>query len=227
MKQTLQRVMRWTLRLVFHNFGWKLLALAIAVVLWAVVASEPELSEYATVRLEYRNLPDDLEIGSDPVSQVSLELRGPSGELRGVGDGIQPAVVLDMSDVQPGERTFTIGASNVKLARGVRLVRSIPSEVRFLFERRMVRFVPVMVRITGQGQNGYTVAHQSVTPDRLEIAGPGSRVASIKAAVTDPVDLSSVVGTSKFRVNAFVDDSFVRFQTSPQVVVTVTMKKKR
>ena len=227
MKQTLQRVLRWTLHLVFHNFGWKLLALAIAVVLWAVVASEPELSEYATVRLEYRNLPDDLEIGSDPVSQVSLELRGPSGELRGVGDGIQPAVVLDMSDVQPGERTFTIGASNVKLARGVRLVRSIPSEVRFLFERRMVRFVPVVVRITGQGQNGYTVAHQSVTPDRLEIAGPGSRVASIKAAVTDPVDLSSVVGTSKFRVNAFVDDSFVRFQTSPQVVVTVTMKKKR
>jgi hypothetical protein len=195
--------------------------------MWAVVASEPELSEYATVRLEYRNLPDDLEINSDPVNSVSLELRGPSGELRGVGNGIQPAVVLDMSDVQPGERTFTIGAGNVKLARGVHLVRSIPSEVRFVFERRMVRFVPVVVRTAGQGQNGYTVAHQTVTPDRLEIAGPGSRVASIKAATTDPVDLSSVVGTSEFRVNAFVDDSFVRFQTSPQVVVTVTMKKKR
>ena len=227
MKRTLQGALQWTLHLLFHKFGWKLLALAIAVVLWALVASEPELSEYATVRLEYRNLPDDLEIGSDPVSQVSLELRGPSGELRGVGDGIQPAVVLDMSDVQPGERTFTIGASNVKLARGVRLVRSIPSEVRFVFERRLVRFVPVLIRVAGQGPNGYTVAHQSVTPDRLEIAGPSSRVARIAAAVTDPVDLSSAVGTSQFRVNAFVDDSFVRFQSSPQVVVTVTMKKKR
>jgi len=227
MKQTLQRALRWTLRLVFHNFGWKLLALAIAVVLWALVASEPELSEFATVRLEYRNLPDELEIGSDPVTSVSLELRRPSGELRGTGEGIGPAEVLDMSDVQPGERTFTIGAGNVRLARGVRLVRSIPSEVRFLFERRMVRFVPVVVRMSGQGQNGYTVAHQSVAPDRLEIAGPGSRVARVTAAVTDPVDLSSVVGTSEFRVNAFVEDSFVRFQSSPQVVVTVTMKKKR
>ena len=227
MKQTLQRALRWTLRLVFHNFGWKLLALAIAVVLWALVASEPELSEFATVRLEYRNLPEDLEINSDPVSSVSLELRGPSGELRGAGDGIQPAVVLDMSDVRPGERTFTIGEGNVKLARGVRLVRSIPSEVRFLFERRVVRSVPVVVRLTGHGPIGYTVARQSVAPDRLEIAGPGSRVAGIAAAVTDPVDVSSVVGTSEFRVNAFVDDSFVRFQTSPRVVVTVTMKKKR
>jgi len=227
MKQTLQRALQWTLRLVFHNSWWKLLALAIAVVLWALVASEPELSEFATVRLEYRNLPDDLEISSDPVTSASLELRGPSGELRGVGDGIQPAVVIDMSDVQPGERTFTIGAGNVKLARGVRMVRSIPSEVRFLFERRLVRLVPVVVRFTGQGQNGYTVARQSVTPDRLEIAGPASRVARIAAAVTDPVDLSSVVGSSQFRVNAFVDDSFVRFHSSPQVVVTVAMKKKR
>jgi YbbR domain-containing protein len=227
MKQTLQRVLRWTLRLVFHNFGWKLLALAIAVVLWALVASEPELSEFATVRLEYRGLPEDLEISSDPVSSVSLELRGPSGELRGVGDSIRPAVILDMSDVRPGERTFTIGEGNVKLARGVRMVRSIPSEVRFLFERRMVRSVPVVVRFTGQVQNGYTVAHQSVAPDRLAIAGPGSRVARIAAAVTDPVDVSSVVGTSEFRINAFVEDTFVRFQSSPQVVVTVTMKKKR
>jgi YbbR domain-containing protein len=227
MKQTLQRALRWTLRLVFHNFWWKLLAVAIAVVLWALVASEPELSEFATVRLEYRNLLDDLEISSDPVSSVSLELRGPSGVLRGAGDGIQPAVVLDMSDVRPGERTFTIGEGNVKLARGVRMVRAIPSEVRFLFERRLVRRVPVAVRFTGQGQNGYTVAHQSVTPDRLEIAGPASRVARIAAAVTDPVDLSSAAGTSTFRVNAFVEDSFVRFHSSPQVVVTVTMKKKR
>ena len=227
MKQTLQRALQWTLRLVFHNFGWKLLSLAIAVVLWALVASEPELSEFATVRLEYRNLPDDLEVSSDPVNAVSLELRGPSGELRGVGDGIRPAVVLDMSNVQPGERTFTIGQGNVQLARGVRLVRSIPSEVRFVFERRLVRFVPVLVRVAGQGPIGYTVAHQSVTPDRLEIAGPSSRVARVTAAVTDPVDLSSVVGTSEFRVNAFVEDSFVRFQTSPQVVVTVTMRRKR
>jgi hypothetical protein len=227
MKRTLQGALQWTLRLAFHNFGWKLLSLATAVVLWALVASEPELSEFATVRLEYRNLPDDLEISSDPVSLVSLELRGPSGELRDAGDGIRPAVVLDMSDVRPGERTFSIGQGNVQLARGVRLVRSIPSEVRFLFERRMVRFVPVVVRIAGQGPNGYTVARQSVAPDRLEIAGPSSRVARIAAAVTDPVDLSSVVGTSEFRVNAFVDDPFVRFQASPQVVVTVTMKKKR
>jgi hypothetical protein len=226
MLATAMRALKWVGALLFENLGWKLLALAAAVVIWALVASEPELATFATVRLEYKNLPDDLEIGSEPVTSVVLELRGPSGELRGLGESLRPAVVLDMSSVQPGERTFMVGDGNVKLARGVRMVRSIPSEVRFAFEERGTRSVPVQVRFTGEGQNGYAVAHYEVEPSLLTIAGPKSRVARIAAAATDRVDVSPVVGSSEFRVNAFVDDPYVRFTASPQVTVVVTMKKK-
>jgi hypothetical protein len=126
--------------LVFLNFGWKLLSLGIAVVIWALVASEPELATFTTVRLEYKNIPDDLEISSDPVETVVLELRGPSGELR--GDSIRPAVVLDLSGVTRGERTFTIGDGNVRLARGVRMVRAIPPTVRLQFAPRTQGEIP-------------------------------------------------------------------------------------
>jgi hypothetical protein len=222
----MKRALKWVLGLVFQNFGWKLLSLAIAVALWAVVASEPELGTFATVRLEYKNLPDELDMSSEPASSVVLELRGPSGELRGTADGVQPAVVLDMSEMQAGERTFTIGNGNVKLARGVRLVRSIPSQVRFDFERRAARSVPVKVRFSGEGRNGYMVARYTTVPERLPITGPASHVARVTAAVTDPVDVSGAFGSSEFRVNAFVEDPFVRFESSPQVAVNVTMKKK-
>ena len=212
--------------LLFEHFGWKLLSLAAAVGLWALVASEPELAGFATVRLEYKNLPDDLEISSEPVGSVTLELQGPSGVLRGVGDGgLQPAVVLDMSDVAPGERTFPISGSNVQVARGVRLVRAIPSEVHFAFDRRMRREVPVNARITGSGSNGYTVATANVSPPKLWLVGPANRVALIQSVVTDPVDVSAVVGSQEFRVNAFIDDPYVRFENSPQVTVSVTMRK--
>ena len=76
------RYLRW----ITENLGWKLLALAIAVVLWVLVASEPELSTFVTVPLAYKNLPDDLEISAEPVNSISLELRGPSGELRSLGE---------------------------------------------------------------------------------------------------------------------------------------------
>jgi YbbR domain-containing protein len=222
---TAPRALKWVLALLFENLAWKLLALAAAVAIWALVASEPELATFATVKLEFKNLPDDLEISSEPVTSVVLELRGPSGELRGYGESVRPAVVLDMSTVQPGQRTFMVGDGNVKLARTVRLVRSIPSEVRFTFEERGFRSVPVQVPFTGEGQNGYTVEHYEVAPSQLPIAGPKSRVSRIAAATTDLVDVGSVVGSSEFRVNAFVEDPYVRFAASPQVTVVVTMKK--
>jgi hypothetical protein len=223
----MSKVVKRLLGLVFENLGWKLLSLSIAVIVWALVASEPELTTLATVPLEFRNLADDLEISSEPVSQIVLELRGPSGELRGFGEGVMhPAVVLDMAGLQPGVHTFPIIDRNVKLPRGVRLVRANPSEARFEFDRHLVRSAPVRVRLIGEGQDGYVVANQSVEPPELQIEGPAKKVSRILEVVTDPVDVSSVVGPSEFRVNAFVDDPYVRFRSTPQVVVTVTMKKR-
>jgi YbbR domain-containing protein len=209
-----------------ENARWKLLSLAIAMVIWGLVASEPELSTFTTVRLEYKNLPEDLEISSEPVSTVVLELRGPSGELHGVGESVRPSVVLDMSNARAGDRTYTIGNGNVKVARGVRMVRAIPSEVRFYFEPRRTRTVPVEVRFTGQGQNGYEVAHTQVEPREAQIVGPRSHVARINSVATDQVDVSNVVGTSEFHVNMLVDDAYVRLNGSSEATVRVTMKKK-
>jgi YbbR domain-containing protein len=216
------------LRWITENFGWKVLALASAFALWALVASEPELSVFVTVPLAYKNLPDDLEISADPVNTVSLELRGPSGDLGAFGDtgSVRPAVIVDMTGVQAGERTFPLGDDNVKLARGVRLVRAIPSEARFEFERRASKRVDVRPRFGGEEGSGYAVESVRVDPRQLPLLGPASRVARIRDVTTDRVDVSSVVGTAEFRVNAFVEDPYVRFEGSPQVTVTVTMKKK-
>ena len=208
--------------LLIENLGWKLLSLALAVLIWAVVATEPELGTRVAVALQYKNLADDLEFSSEPPGQISLELRGPSGEL----SGLNPAVILDMSGVQPGIHTFQIGDGNVRLPRGVRLVNANPSVVRFEFDRRLARSVPVRARFAGEGQNGYVIAHYDVNPTELRIIGPARRVGRMVEVVTDPVDVSGVVGSSEFRVNAFIDDPYVRFGVSPQVVVTVTMKKK-
>src|SRR5689334_3198385 len=177
MNPAARQVLRWTRSALVENLLWKLLSLVVATVLWVLVASEPELASFASVRLEFKNLPDDLEISSEPVDSVSLELRGPSGELR---DGsARPSVIIDMSGVPPGYRSFAIGPGNVNLPRGVRLMRAIPSEVRFQFERRSARNANIVPRFTGEEQQGYSVAHWEIEPRQLAIVGPASHVARI------------------------------------------------
>jgi YbbR domain-containing protein len=220
------RPFRWVRDLLFQNLVWKLFSLGIAVVIWALVATEPELTTMANVRLEYKNMPEGLEISSEPVSSVLLELSGSSGALRGTGDAVHPAVVIDMSDAASGERTYSIGERNVKVMRGVRLVRAIPSAVRFHFEPRRANTVPVRVRFLREGQNGFAVAEYHVDPPQMEISGPRGSIARVASVVADPIDLGGATGTSQYHVNVFTDDPFVRFLSTPEVVVTVAMKKK-
>lgn len=213
--------------IVFEHIGWKLFSLAAAGTIWALVATEPELSTFTSTQVEYKNLPDDVEISSNPLTTVLLELRGPSGILRNIGEAsLRPQAILDMSAAAPGQRTFFVEDGTVTLPRGVRLVRAIPSQVRFDFEPRAYGRVPVTVQITGEGANGYVVAGQRAQPSELAIVGPASHVARVTQAATDPVDVSQAVGTSNYQVNAFLADPYVRFQSSPQVEVTIAMKKK-
>src|ERR1035441_5777639 len=221
------RLLKWLGGLLTRNLGWKLLSLGIAVVLWALVASEPELSTFAVVSVEYKNLDDKLEISSDLVSSLRLELQGPSGALRGLGEGgTRPEVVLDRSGVEPGERTFEIGDGNVKLPRGVRLVGAMPPAVRFRFERSQTRTVRIKPRFTNDENNGYEVAQVAVSPETVEIAGPASRVAKVSAALADAIDIPARAGKFEYQVNAYLEDSQVRFVAVPRVTVTVTVKKK-
>ena len=219
------RMVKRLVGLLTHNFGWKLLSLAIAVVVWGMVANEPELSTFTTVGVEYKNLPENLEIASDPVTSVKLELSGPSGELRGTGTGGgQPEVILDMSKVQPGERTFPIGDGNIKLVRGVHFVRSMPAEVHFRFERHAERVAKVAPRFTER--SGYEVTDFSVSPEALIIAGPASHVQHIDTVVTDPIDIPGRAGAYTFSVNGFIGDPFVRFPDPQTITVHATVVRR-
>jgi YbbR domain-containing protein len=153
-------------------------------------------------------------------------MRGPSGRLGDPRETRTTAVVLDFSSVQqPGERTFTLDASNVNMPRGIQLTRVIPAQLRFRFEPRIVRKVPVEVRFSVP-HPGYVVAGYRVRPEELTVTGPQSSMEKTQSVVTDPIDISSVVSSKEFRVNTYVAEPRVRFQSSSQVAVDVAVKKK-
>jgi YbbR domain-containing protein len=197
-----------------RNIWWKLFALLIAVLLWIAVANEPELSTFVSVPIEFKDLPESLEISSDIVEQVELELHGPSGELRNF-TGNRTAVVLDMSDAIPGERTYTIRAADVHLPRTLQLMRVIPSGVRLVFEPRKQRSVPVEVRFSEPP------AKFQVSPPSLTIEGPESRVNRVKSLLTDLIEMNKVNGSGTFHVSALAGDPHVRIDSDPEVTVVV------
>lgn len=207
-----------------RNILWKLFALAAAFGIWLNVANEPDLATIISVPVEYNHFPKDLEISSDIIEEIDVEARGPSGLLRGLNDGRIAAIIDFASITSPGERTFTIAPANLNLPRGVDLIRTIPAQLRFKFEKRATRMVPVQVRFSGKLPPGLAVASVEVEPPQLEIAGPESHVLASGKLVSDPFDVSNVTGEKSETLSVFANESEVRIVNAPQVRVKVRVE---
>lgn len=213
-------------RAVTRNFGWKLGSLLLAVLLWFAIVGEPEAVTTHSAPILYRNLSQDLLIGQDAIDSVRLELRGPSGRLSTAALS-DLTVELDLSDIKkPGERTFTLSGSDLRLPDGVTFLRAIPSQLRLRFARRESKEVPVEVRFSAMPPAGYAIVHQEVTPEKVRIAGPEYRVDTIRVAETDAIDLGAVTSDGSFRVNTFISDPQVWFESAPAVTVKLTIAKR-
>ena len=213
------------IRILTDNLGLKLFSVAASAALWLVFVGEAEVAASVPLAVHYRNVPRDLEISSDHIDRVYLKLRGPSTQL--TPDALTgSAVTLDLASVnKAGEQTFTLDRSHIDLPAGVHMTQVIPSQIRLRFERRISKPVPADVRFAGPPPEGYRILHMKVEPQRLNISGPESRVDQIESAATDPIDLAGKVGTAEFRVPVYLDDPYVRFQSSPVVTVRVVLEK--
>jgi YbbR domain-containing protein len=215
----------WIWRRLTHNIGWKLASFALAVLLWFVIAGEPELVAIQSIPVLYRNLPGNLLLLSDAPDQVRVELRGSSGRLTRatLSDAF---AALDLAGViAPGDQTFTLATADFSLPQGVRFVRAVPSQVHLRFDRILSKAVPVELQLTGQLPAGYVVASKSVEPQTLNVSGPESRVSAIRSAQTDPVDLSALSQTTELKVNAFVSEPRAQFEAVPVVTVRLIIEK--
>ncbi|MBV8845360.1 MAG: YbbR-like domain-containing protein [Bryobacterales bacterium] len=207
------------------NLGWKVASLLIAMLLWYAVEGAPESVTIHTVPVLYRNLASGLILSSDTPETVRAELRGTSVKLT-LASLAQVSAALDLSDVRgPGERTFNLSRENFSLPGGISFLHVIPSQVRLVVDRIAYRDVPVNVRIEGTPPAGYTLVRREITPDKLRISGPERRVTRVEFAETDPIDVSSMTETSEVRVNAFIPDQRVQFDSQSAVIIKLTFER--
>lgn len=209
-------------RFLLHDLGWKVASLLLAVMVWALVSAESEIETVLSVPVQYANRPSNLEVSSDYRETIKLELRGSSGRLRDLNN-TKTAVMLDFSNVhEAGERTFPVTWRNAGLPRGVQLVRAVPSELHFRFERNLTRQVPVQVRFSGLPGKVQVAGAVAVPPD-VTISGPESRVRRVDFAMTDPLDLTSITADTVRTSAIYVNEPEVRLMGRPHVRVQVTV----
>jgi len=210
-------------RHVLHNFGIKLLSLALAVGLWLAVASDPPAEVAVDVPIVFRNIPENLEISTENIPRAQIRVRGPQRVVR----SLQPADIyaeMDLSGMKPGERTFDLTAQHVHQPRELEVIQVVPNQFHLMFDTRLTRQVPVHPRAFGNFAPGYQIGRLEANPSSITISGPRQRIEAVQAAITDPIDASGTMDRATFVRHAYVSDPLVQVLTPNPVRVTVIME---
>ncbi len=117
-----------------ENIGLRIMALVLALLLWAYVTGGGETERVLTARVETMNLPAGLVVAGNPVERVELRLAGPRMLLAKIAAD-RLTIPLDLGGVREGSVTFAALETRLPMPAGVRITRIYPSTV----ELRLVR----------------------------------------------------------------------------------------
>jgi YbbR domain-containing protein len=189
-----------------ENWGLKLAALGLAVLLWmSVTANEPERGFFTVpVSVELRD--PDWRLDQEPVPEViRVDVEGPRAELLDLGS--QPfelAIQVDRVTDSIQSQVVSLAAVQQQIPAHLRqvAVRSLrPDTIVLHFQRLESRTVPVRVRLRGQLAPGMVLATPvSTTPAAVAVRGPAAALARLDSVPLLPVELNGLRSTTNVPV---------------------------
>ena len=207
----------------FRHIGLKIVSIALAALLWVIVAGEQIVERALRIPLEFTNMPTQLELVGEPPNVVDVRVRASSGRLSRIAAGELVAVV-DLQSARPGQRLFHVAGSDVRAPFGVEVVQVSPSSLYMNFEPSATKVVPVVPEVDGEPASGYEIGTRTADPPTVEVVGPKSAVAALTNAITEPVSVTGASAPVVEMVSVGVSDPTVRLKRTEPVRVTVTIK---
>lgn len=206
----------------FRHLGLKVVAVALAALLWLIVAGDHLVERSLRAPLEFRNIPNELEIVGDPPTSVDVRLRGSSAQLA----GLQPSevvAVLDLKDARPGSRMFHLSASEVRAPYGVEVAQVFPATLGLDLEKSGRRTVPVSPVLDGEPAPGFIIGKVTTDPPTVEVAGPASHLKQLTSATTEPIVVDGKREKFTDQVTVGTTDAAVRLVDAQTARVTVAI----
>ena len=178
-------------RLFFENIGLKIAAVLLSIVLWIFVTSRGQSEIAIDIPLEFKNIPQGLELVNYSAKEISLSVKGQERLIR----SIKPSDIqayIDLGKTKKGESVYYITRDDIKLPRAIDVINISPSSVKVITEETATKTVRVRPVVVGEPERGYFVKSVEVAPQTLVIEGIRSEVEKINIIRTEPLDITGL-----------------------------------
>lgn len=217
------------LRKVFiDDWGVKLLALGITVVMWMAVA---DFNKPRTIRVPVQlNFvrPNNLDISNEPPRTIDVELTGSRERLNNMRLSDLVATV-DISEHPAGERIVRLNNESVHmdLPDGVKIESFKPTTIPIRLEANLERQLPVDIKLVGQPAAGFELVSSTAQPNVISVSGPASLIEKLQQAPTELISIEGKKGNfTALGVTIAISDSRIEVET-PAVDVAFEIGEKK
>jgi YbbR domain-containing protein len=204
----------------FGHLGLKALAIALAILIWLVVAGEDVVERGLRVPVQFEQLPADMEFVGEPPTLVDVRVRGAASIVGRMSPG-DVVAILDLRAATSGRRLFQLTPEQVRVPFGVEVVQVTPATIAISFERSAVGVVPVVPVVEGDPAPGFVVSRITSDPPKVEVVGPQSAVGRATEALTETITIDGARATITQSVIVGLPSASLRLRTPGRASITV------
>ncbi len=210
------------------NWELKLLSLLLAIILWIVLIPEEKTFAEKTLslNLELINLPQDVEVVEKSDTTINLKVRA----RKRVINELTPAdflAELDMSKASIYQEEYPIDASMIKAPPGVEIVSFSPVYIHIKLEKTKKVEMEVVPTIIGRLPENLRLVKVEVTPSKVTVSGPESKIRPRDKVITSPIDVSTLTDSAVLEVDLILPRPELRLLALyPRARVNIVLEKK-
>ncbi|MCU0276933.1 MAG: CdaR family protein [Acidobacteria bacterium] len=214
-------------KLVRQNWGLKVAALLLAVLLWAIISGRERTFSERTMKIpvEVVNVSENVEVASVRPEEVTVSLKGASKFVAVVGSENRP-IKIDLKNVKESSKLNYFAEDYLELPKEVQLVSIHPKMIEVYVEEFATREVPVRIRFRGRLAPPLRLKSAKVVPDRVVIMGYKSQVNRIDAVLTEDVDLDAVTRSQVRRLALMQTQNILKFRDRRDVELQLEIEER-
>jgi len=198
-----------------RNWGLKLLAFALALVLWlTLIPEEKSFSEKTlTIALETRNIPQNMELVEKPVSMIDVTVRAPDRLIDQINSG-NVFAKLNLDRATTYQLEYPLNQAMISLPAGAQVTKIAPNTVRLKLEQTKEMSLEVEPFLVGKLENGLKIEKMEVIPAKVLVRGPESKLKERDRVRTSPIDISAFTQSAEAEADLILPKPELRLATS-------------
>ena len=177
------------LRLVFQNFGYKLLSLLLAAIVWAIIQGE-QIQEISREILVSIHISPEYGIRGELVRVKAATIRGPQAWLLEVPKKLTADIFIPPGKV--GRYRLRLSKDDIKnLNERLEILVHDPY-LDLYVDKLMERSIPVKEAIHGSPAEGYIIEKVNIEPKSITLRGIRNDILKLRYVYTEPIDVSGL-----------------------------------